>query len=151
MGQKSRIRWTRVLIAALLSEAAVIVILLAITMSYSLLISPGKSAAEYQEFGALAGYYVAPAAAALATFLSVLWVARKLTSDFIANGTLVGVAAVILTAGFLAGAKPEHRLMYIVSFALRIVAGYLGGLVAQGIFAHKRKPESAVAARREVA
>ena len=65
------------------------------------------------------------------TFLCALWVARKLTSSFVLNGTLVGVVAVVLTAGFVFAAKPEDRLMYIVSFALRIVGAYLGGLVAQ--------------------
>jgi hypothetical protein len=77
-------------------------------------------------------------AAGLATFLSVLWVARKLTSDFVANGTLVGIIEVVLTIGFLFGAKPEYRLKYIVSFVLRIVAGYVGRLAAQAIFTRQR-------------
>ena len=135
MEKKSGIRWGRVLAAALLSEVAVIAILLAVTTVHRLL-SPGLTAAESLEFGARAGYYVAPAASGLATFLSVLWLARKLTSGFVPNGTLVGVAAVVLTAGFIFGARPEDRLMYIVSFVLRIVAGYLGGVVAQRMFAN---------------
>jgi hypothetical protein len=141
---KSRIRWGRVLAGALLSETAVIVALLAVTTIYRLLISPGRTAAEYQAFSELAGYYVAPAGAGLATFLSALWVARKLTSDFIANGTLVGVAGVILTAGLVFVARPEDRLMYMVSFIIRIVAAYLGGVAAQRNFTRRSKPASAL-------
>ena len=44
---------------------------------------------------------------------------------------MVGVTAVVLTFGFVFMAKPEDRLMYVVSFALRILGGCLGGLTAQ--------------------
>jgi hypothetical protein len=71
---------------------------------------------SYSFGGQLAGYYVAPAAAGLATFVGALWVARKLTSAFLANGTLVGAAAVVLTGGPILVAKPEDRFMYGVSF-----------------------------------
>jgi hypothetical protein len=129
--KKLDIRLGRVLLAAVLAEAAVILVLLAITQTYSLFIAPGLTNAEYSEFGQLAGYYVAPAAGALSTFAMVLWLARALKSNFVANGILTGVAGVLLTVGFLATAKPEHRLMYLISFVLRIVAGYLGGLISQ--------------------
>jgi hypothetical protein len=142
---KSRIRWGRVIAAAVFSELGVIAILVSATITYTFLISAGHTATDYQRFGERAGYYVAPVASGLTTFLSVLWLARKLTSHFILNGTLVGVAATILTAGFLFSAKPEDRLMYIASFAVRIVAGYLGGLRAQALF-HRRRvlPASAM-------
>src|SRR5207237_6407525 len=81
--------------------------------------------------GELAGYYVAPPASAVATFLLVLWVARNVDSRFILHGVLVGLVGVVLTGGFIFTAKPGDRLMYVVSFVLRIVGGYAGGLVAQ--------------------
>lgn len=127
----SRIRWGRVVVAAVLSEAAVVAVLIAITTTYRLLIAPGKTAADYDAVGELAGYYVAPAAAGLATFFGALWVGRKLTSAFVANGAVVGAAAVILTSGLIFVAKPQDRLMYSVSFALRILGGYTGGVIAQ--------------------
>lgn len=101
------------------------------TTVYRFLIAPGRTAAEYEAFGELAGYYVAPTAAGLATFFGALWVCRKLTSAFVANGTLVGTVAVVLTGGLVFVAKPENRFMYAVSFALRILGGYIGGVVAQ--------------------
>jgi len=53
---------------------------------------------------------------------------------------LIGVAGVLLTGGFIVGAKPEHRLMYVVSYVLRIVAGYLGGWAVQEKLARVSRP-----------
>jgi hypothetical protein len=120
-----------VIAAAVLSEFAAITVLMAVTLVYFFLFSHNRSMAEFQQLGARAGYYVAPAASGLATFVTALWAIRRLTAHFVLNGTLVGVAAVILTVGFLFGARREDRFMYIVSFVLRIVAGYLAGVTAQ--------------------
>jgi hypothetical protein len=127
----SQIRWGRVVVAAVLSEAVVVAVLIVTTTAYRFLIAPGRTGAEYEAFGELAGYYVAPAAAGLATFFGALWVGRKLTSAFLANGTLVGATAVVLTGGLIFVVKPEDRFMYGVSFVLRILGGYIGGAVAQ--------------------
>jgi hypothetical protein len=130
---KSGIRWGRVILAALLSELAVIAVLLTLTGFYALL-SHKSTAAELQQFGQRAEYYVAPVASGLAVFLSALWATRRLAANIVLNATLVGVVAVILTVGMVFGARPEDRLMYIVSFAIRIAAGYLAGLTAQARF-----------------
>jgi len=114
----TKVRWGRIVLGAVAAEVLVILSLLA-------------ASAVFRVPGELAGYYVAPPASAVATFLTVLWVARKLESRFILHGLLVGLVGVALTGGFIFTAKPEDRLMYVVSFALRIVGGYLGGLVAQ--------------------
>jgi hypothetical protein len=127
----SRIRWGRVAVAAVLSEVVVVAVVIVTTTANRFLIAPGRTAAEYAAFGELAGYYVAPAAAGLATFFGAFWVGRKLTAAFLANGTLVGAAAVVLTGGLIFVAKPEDRFMYGVSFVLRILGGYIGGAVAQ--------------------
>jgi len=114
----ANIRWGRVVLAAVAAEVIVILSLLAASAVFKI---PGE----------LAGYYVAPPASAIATFLMALWVARKLDSRFILHGVLVGLVGVALTGGFIFMAKPGDRRMYVGSFVLRIVGGYLGGLVAQ--------------------
>jgi hypothetical protein len=113
-----------------MSEVAVLAVIGLIIAAYRFLVAPGRSDADYQAFGNLVGYYVAPPAAGIAVFLPALWATRRLTTAFIANGALVGVSAVVLTSGFIFAAKPEDRLMYVVSFVLRIVGGWLGGWVA---------------------
>jgi hypothetical protein len=76
----------------------------------------------------------------------VLWASRPLTSGFVRHGLLVGVVAVVLTLGFIVGARPEHRVMYVVSFALRIVGGYVGGAIARRRFAARTNSTRAHAA-----
>jgi len=129
--EKSGIRWGRVLVAAILSEITVITMIVVASAIYSLAVRPEQAKVPAQDLGELIGYYVAPPAGALATFIFVLWVARKLESNFIMNGVAVGLVSVLWTAPFLASARPEDRPMYLVAFGLRIVAGYLGGWVAQ--------------------
>src|SRR5262245_22824619 len=105
--KQSGIRWGRVLVAAILSELSVIAILLVASAVYSFSVPPEQSKQSFQEIGELIGYYVAPPAGAVATFVFVLWVARKLEANIIINGIAVGVLSVLLTAGFLVGAKTE--------------------------------------------
>jgi hypothetical protein len=124
------IRYGRVLIAGVLSEAGVIAVLSAAIGLYWLA-SPGMSDAEFAGLGERIGYYVAPATGFVTTFLAVLWAARRLAAAFITHGVLIGAVSVLLTVGFLVGARPEHRAMYIIAFVLRIAAGYAGGVAAQ--------------------
>jgi hypothetical protein len=121
----SAIRWGRVLAAGVLSELGVFAGIFIAIGAYSVLPPAMVAGASHQP-----EYYAAPAAALVATFLCALWAARKAGSRFVAHGVLVGVAAVLLSVGFIATAAPEDRLMYVVSFVLRIVGGYAGGLLA---------------------
>jgi hypothetical protein len=130
------IHWGRIVIAAVMSEAGVIAVLLAATAIYPMLV-PARAETDFNTLGEEVGYYVAPAAGAVTTFVSVLWVARKLSAGFVAHGLLVGVVSVLLTIGFVFSARPAHRLMYMIAFGLRILAGYAGGLAAQRAFQSK--------------
>lgn len=114
----AKLRWGWIVLAAVAAEVLVILALLAVSAIFKI---PGD----------VAGYYVAAPGAGLATFLMALWVARKAESRFILHGLLVGLVGVALTGGFIFTAKPGDRLMYGISFVLRIVGGYLGGLTAQ--------------------
>src|SRR5437588_12155592 len=102
---KRGIRWGRIALAAFLAEVAVVLIIGAVILAHRLWIAPGQTEAEYRAFGELAGYYAGPAGGALMTFLFVLWVGRKLDSGFVLHGLLIGIAGVLLTAGFIVVAK----------------------------------------------
>jgi len=130
------IHWKRIIVAGFLSELLVIAVLGAIIGIYSLAIAPGRAADDYKEFGRIAGYYVATPAAALATFVMAFWAIRGFESDFVVNGFLVGAIATLLTVGFILGAKPEDRLMYVMSFIARLLAGYAAGVVIQKMKGH---------------
>ena len=129
----STIRWWRVIVAAVGSEAGVVAALLLVIAVYKIMISPGLSDDEYRGLGERVGYYVAPAAGFVTTLVMAWWAVRGVQSSGIATGVLVGVISVAITMPFFLTAKPEHRLMYGVAFALRIAAGYLGAVVARSI------------------
>jgi hypothetical protein len=137
----SRIRWGRVVIAAVMSDVGVIALLLAVITVYALVIP--LTDAQYNALGEEVGYYVAPTAGAIFSALSVLWVARRLTSAFVLHGVLVGVVGAALTVGFIFDARPDHRVMYIISFALKIAGGYAGGVFAQWRFNARTGPAPA--------
>jgi hypothetical protein len=123
----STLRWGRIVIAGVLSEAGVIAVLLIAIAVYSKAIAPGMSPAEKQTLGERAGYYVAPTAGFVTTLAAAFWAVRGLESGAITSGFLVGTISVLIALPFAFTAKPEHRFMYGVAFAARLVAGYLAG------------------------
>ena len=129
----SGIAWGRIAIAAVLSELGVIAAL-TVTIVAIIALVPGMSDARFSTLGEDVGYYVAPGAGAVTTFLAVLWAVRGRSSGFLLHGVLVGIGSVILTVGFLVGARPEHYTMYLVAFALRLLAGAVAGAVSNWRF-----------------
>src|SRR5688572_17662500 len=91
---KSRIRWGRILFAAVMSEVGVIAVLFAAIASYTW-VAPAMTDAQYNALGEEVGYYLAPATGAVMTFIAVLWATRGLTSSFLAHGMLVGIVGVL--------------------------------------------------------
>ena len=126
-----RTHWTRVIVAAILSELGVFVALFASFGAYWLATQTSFDTIINSSRGEDISYYVAAPAAFVMTTLAVLWATRTMTSDLVRHGLLVGLVAVLLTFGFIFGARPEHRIMYAVSFGLRILGGYVGGAIAQ--------------------
>jgi len=125
------IHWLRVLIAGVLSEVGVIVVLLASIAIYKQFVAAAMSEARSGTLGERVGYYVAPTAGFVTTGLAALWAVRGLETGVIANAVAVGIVSVAVTFPFLLSAKPEHRLMYGVAFALRLIAAYLAGVISR--------------------
>jgi hypothetical protein len=129
--KESSVRWARVLVAAFCSELGVILAISAIMVIHRFVIAPGLTADQYGKFEQQASYFVAAPAAAISTFACAWYTIRRLKSGFVINGVLVGTVATVLTLGFIAGARPEDRLMYLVSYGVRIIAGYAAGLMVR--------------------
>ena len=123
--------WWRILIGGVASEVRVIVALLTSIAIYKAR-TPGLSREQTQTLGERLGYYVAPPAGFVTTGLAALLAVRGGEANVVAHGMLVGVVSVAITSPFFFGAKPEHRAMYGVAFALRLAAGYLAGALAAG-------------------
>jgi hypothetical protein len=126
----STIHWIRVLVAAVLSEVGVVVVLLASIAIYKKLVAVETPEAGSASLGERIGYYVAPAAGFVTTGLATLWAVHGLDTGIILNAVAVGIVSVLITVPFLLSARREHRLMYCIAFALRLVAAYLAGVVA---------------------
>jgi len=124
----STIHWIRVLVAGVLSEAGVVVALLLGIAFYKKVLATRGAETHPHTLGERVGYYVAPPAGFVTTALAALWAVRGLETGVIANALAVGIVSVALTIPFFLGAKPEHRLMYGIAFALRLLAAGLAGL-----------------------
>ena len=128
----STIHWVRVLAAGVLSEVGVVVALLIGLAIYKKVLAPGRVETNPQTPGERVGYYVAPPAGFVTTALAALWAVHGLATGVVANALAVGIVSVAITIPFFLGARPEHRLMYGVAFALRLLAAGLAGLYAAG-------------------
>lgn len=130
---KTGIRWGRVIIAGVLAEVCVVAIMVAVLTVHNLM-SRGETAAAQGEFAMRVGSFVGPVGGALLAFLFALWACRRLKSDFILNGLLVGIVAAIVHTALFLGSSVGYQLIYAVADALKIVAGAAGGYLAQRRF-----------------
>ena len=128
----STIHWIRVLVAGGLSEVGVVLALLLGIAIHKKVLAPGRADTSPHTLGERVGYYVAPPAGFVTTGLMALWAVRGLETGIMANALAVGIVSVAITIPFFLGARPEHRLMYGIAFALRLVAAGLAGLYVAG-------------------
>jgi hypothetical protein len=114
------LRWGRILVGGVCAELAVFAIVFPVLHFF------GQRAF-------LASILVASAAM---PFLFALWVCRRVKSNFVLHGLLVGVVAVLLYL-IPAWGQPEP-LLYKIAHGLKLGGGLLGGLIASLRAAHSR-------------
>jgi len=108
-----QIRWMRILVGGFVSELALLVVFIAVT---ALL---GEAPGVYTAVG---GSFVMP-------FLFGFLTARKVETNFVLHGVMVGVVGILIYLG-LTRFGPEP-LLYIVAHGLKLVGGASGGYLAQ--------------------
>ena len=113
-----KIHWGRILIAALVAEALLIVLA---NISRRLSVS--------ESISSIIGYL----SFIVFMFLAALWVTRKAESRFILHGTLVGLAAivfyVILTFYATLQGQVPINVEYFLAHTIKILGGAAGGFV----------------------
>ncbi len=122
-------RWTKVIIAGVLTEISVVVVIGVIVVAYRLGASPTD--AEFQAFIARVGSALGVYGGGVAALLFALWATRGLTTDFIVTGLLVGAIAALLHMVFMLGSGSGLQIPFVIADGLKIIGGALGGLVAQ--------------------
>lgn len=109
----TQFRWVRILVGGFLSELALFAVFIPTTVL----------------LGETPGMYVAVAGSFIMPFLFGIWTARRVNSQFVLHGALVGVVGVLIYLG-LTRLQPEP-LLYVVAHFLKLAGGSLGGYVAQ--------------------
>ena len=109
----TKIHWGRILLGGLLAEVALILAIVPLGL---------RLGENFLHYAAAPGSFIT-------CFLAALWVCRRIESQFILHGTLVGVVAALIYVA-LTRAQPEP-LAYIVAHALKLAGGACGGLMAQ--------------------
>src|SRR5438128_248386 len=109
---KPRLRWGRVLIAGFLAELMVFAIVFPVLYVF------GQRAF-------LASILIA---SALMPFIFAVWVGKRIESQFLLHGALVGVVAFLIYTAIAWG--QTQPLLYKIAHGLKIVGGMAGGFVA---------------------
>jgi type IV secretory pathway TrbD component len=105
------IQWGRVVLAAFLMELVLFAIAIPLFLS-----GAGRVLV-----------YVVPPAALIATFAVTVWLGRKINSNFVLHGVLIGIVGTLMYVG-LTRAQPEPW-QYWAAHALKVVGGAAGGMV----------------------
>jgi len=113
MTNTARIYWLKILIGGFLAEASVFAIVIPVFMIA----------------GARGVLYAAPAASLVMCFIFGLRIARRVESQPVLHGALVGVVATLLYVALTLG-RPEP-LAYLVAHVLKILGGAAGGATAR--------------------
>lgn len=120
MPNSAKFYWGRVLLGGFFAELMVFAI-----------VFPVRYAFGQRAF--LASILIASAAM---PFLLALWVCRRVESQFILHGALVGMVAALIYLGLAWG--QTQPLLYKIAHGLKIVGGVAGGVAAS-----RRKPTEA--------
>ena len=66
-------------------------------------------------------------------YLLTLWLGKRIESDFVLHGALVGLTAVFLFTllWVLGTGSPDQPLAYVVAHCLKVVGGAVGGFVVK--------------------
>jgi len=123
-----RIRWKWVLAAGFLAEVVILAVFFLLLLGATLAGVPeiAQPMSTLDNVDALVSSFVM-------FFLLTLWAGKRLESDFVLHGALVGAVGVLLfSALWLAttdGSLLDQPLPYVAAHVLKVLGGITGGLV----------------------
>jgi hypothetical protein len=117
--------WLRAILGGLLAEMLVLVMILPVAYAVGFDLSAGDPASVPPALNAaiVVASFVAP-------LLLTQWVARRLTSQFVLHGFLVGFTAFVIYMIPMTLSGESQPLIYWIAHAMKILGGLAGGLLA---------------------
>lgn len=108
-----KLHWGRIITAGLVSEIALFIAIVPLGL----------------RLGDAFLRYTAPPGSFLACFLGALWACRRIQSQLVLQGALIGLVAVLFYL-VISRFQPEP-LAYVIAHALKLIGGAAGGDVAE--------------------
>jgi len=128
-------RWVLIIPAAIAVMIVNVVMHILYMVAYSYVINPGQDAAYYQAHAQVSAPYSSIVFGMPLMFLACRWIGRKFAARFVIIAALLVWLVyflIDLTVLLLAGALSSGlALLFIISFATKFGAAYLGGLAAR--------------------
>jgi hypothetical protein len=123
-------KWLRAIGYGLLAEIATIVTIIAVVTIYRYMLARGHTDLEYAAFGERVGAIVGVVGGTIYTFLFARLLMRRISSQQVAHGIVVALAAVALSVGGSIAGHQGVPAAYLLASALKIAAGALAGFMA---------------------
>jgi hypothetical protein len=124
------LRVARALLFGVLAEVLTIITVGIVILGHRV-IAGGQTDQQLQAFGLRAAAIVGPVFGALYTFVMAFLVVHRVRSRPLAHGLLVALGAIVVHLLGAFGAPGGFRAVYLVADCLKLIAGGLGGLLAQ--------------------
>ena len=123
-----RIRWKWILLAAFLAEATVMVLFFLLLLVTTLAGFPdiAKPMTPLDYIDAMVSSFVM-------MFLFTLWAAKRIESDLVLHGALIGLSGFVLFSVLWIATTESlaQPALYVVAHVLKVLGGITGGLVAE--------------------
>ena len=118
-------RWLRAILGGILAEMLVLVMVLPVALAVGYDLSTGDPSAVPPALNSsiVIASFIAP-------LLLTQWVARRLTSQFVLHGFLVGFTAFVVYMIPMTLSGESQPPIYWIAHAMKILGGVTGGVVA---------------------
>ncbi len=122
-----RVGWGWILLGAVLAHLCSVILIAAAAWGYMLLWPPQSGPDAFSVAARQTGLRLGPVAGAALAFLFGYLASRRSPGREQLAGVLVGTLAALLLLPLLPGAEPAARIIYVLSMALKVLAGAAGG------------------------
>lgn len=121
-----RLRFGRILIAAVIAESVPIILLIALVA----LFGPREQVAA-QSYAERLGQWVGPIGGTLMCLLAAWWLARSLSASHLIHGLMVGLAAALIDIALAYAAGAAFQWIFVASNLGRVLGGAVGGVAGR--------------------